>query len=355
MIEKTIRIDFFKPYKEKIEITQYTKDSVIFHFVLTGGGLPIDLTGCDVIFYAKKPDGEILFNDCVTTNATAGKADYTVTGQTAAAAGDLECWIVLVKAGPKVLPSPQIKVTVNPAKDNAGAIESTSEFTNLEALAATIAALDADVAQIKADITALDGRTTQNENDIEELENDIAALESERTGWKLLNEAWTYSSSTGVNVPSGALSRHQIGDMIKFSQHGAVKCFDCTGVTNTTLTLVPRNGTHSIEDTAAYPITDIYYSHGAFPFGCPASGSIRAIDSGASSATTTGTAVTFATGRFSKLPNMMFGERYVSASGAATAVPVSVKYDSLTKTGVTLVIPSGDAISTFWTAIELYP
>lgn len=154
MIKKTIRIDFFKPYKEKIEITQGTKDSVIFHFQLTGGGLPIDLTACDVIFYALKPDGTFVFNNCVTTSATAGKADYTVTEQTAILNGDLECWVLIMKTG-KTLHSQQFAVTVKPVPDYTAAVESTSEFTDLEVALTTIAALEAAVAQNAADIAAL--------------------------------------------------------------------------------------------------------------------------------------------------------------------------------------------------------
>lgn len=140
MIEKTIRIDFFKPYKEKIEIAQGTKESVIFHLQLTGNSLPIDLTACGVVFYAKKPDGNIVFNDCVISSATAGKADYTVTEQTAILSGDLECWIVIIKTG-ETLHSQKFIVTVKPVPDYTAAVESTSEFTALETALAYVAGL----------------------------------------------------------------------------------------------------------------------------------------------------------------------------------------------------------------------
>ena len=138
MIEKTITIDFFKAYRGLIEITQYDKDGVIFHFNLIGGSQPIDLTACDVVFYATKPSGAFVYNNCVVTDATAGKADYTVTSQTAAESGELECYIVVTKTGPVTVRSPKFAVRVNPSKDDSGAIESTSEFTDLEALTAML-------------------------------------------------------------------------------------------------------------------------------------------------------------------------------------------------------------------------
>ena len=332
MIQKSITIDLWRKYRESIEFNQHEVKGRTLNITLTSGGSPVNLTGAAVTFNMNK-GAEVIYNACVITSAAQGKVSLKIEGAVCDTAGVFESFIEIVKTD-DVLRTHSFSVTVKASADNTEAVEAQSSFTALtEALALV----------------------SGHEERIETAEDKIDALESERTGWRPLNEAWTYSSSTVVNVPSGALSRHQIGDIIMISQHGAVKCFDCIGVTNTTLTLVPRNGTHSIENTASYPITDIYYSHGAFPFGCPASGSIRAIDSGSIGVTTTGTAVTFATGRFSKLPNMMFGERYISASGAATAVPVSVKYEGLTKSGVTLIIPSGGEISTYWTAIELYP
>jgi hypothetical protein len=163
MIEKTIRIDFFKTYETPIEITQGTKDSVIFHFVLTGGSLPIDLTSCTATFYAKKPDGNIVFNSCSVTSAATGKADYTVTEQTAILDGDLDCWIVIIKTG-ETLHSQQFVVTVKPVPDYTAAVESSSEFTTLEDLAGQIAQNETDIAAAEAAIIALTPEIDSNAN-----------------------------------------------------------------------------------------------------------------------------------------------------------------------------------------------
>jgi len=128
---KTIRLDVTKKYTEPIYLVQYEVDARILDIYLSAGSLPINLTGASVVFYAKKPDGTILFNDCTIVDAVSGHVMYTVTEQMCAVAGDLRCWILVIKDDAE-LRSIEFKVTVQPSEDDTEAIESTSEFTALE-------------------------------------------------------------------------------------------------------------------------------------------------------------------------------------------------------------------------------
>jgi len=137
---KTIRLDVTKKYTEPIYLVQYEVDARILDIYLSAGSLPINLTGASVVFYAKKPDGTILFNNCTVVDAVSGHVVYTVTEQMCAVAGDLRCWILVIKDDAE-LRSIEFKVTVQPSEDDTEAIESTSEFTALDEALAAVASV----------------------------------------------------------------------------------------------------------------------------------------------------------------------------------------------------------------------
>jgi len=136
---------------------------------LLGGGLPVNLTGCEVAFYAKKPDGTILFNACTIIDQTAGEIEYTITGQTVAVPGTLKCWLMVIKTG-AVVRSQQFSIVVQEAEDDTGAIESQSEFSDLEAALGTLASYNSRLTTAEGDIDSLEGRMATAEGDIAALE-----------------------------------------------------------------------------------------------------------------------------------------------------------------------------------------
>ena len=81
-----------------------------------------------VIFRAQKPDGTILYNNCVIDD---GKVEYTITSQTVAVAGVYACELQIVSDG-RIIYSPYVTLNV---MDNLYAdteVESSNEFTELE-------------------------------------------------------------------------------------------------------------------------------------------------------------------------------------------------------------------------------
>lgn len=88
-------------------------------------------------------------------------------------------------------------------------------------------------------------------------------------GWIQAVGSWTYASANTINVPSGAASLYQIGDMIKITQT-TDKYFYVSAVSDTLLTV--RAGADYTVANAS--ITNPYYAHGGNPLGFPGSFSL---------------------------------------------------------------------------------
>jgi hypothetical protein len=84
------------------------------------------------------------------------------------------------------------------------------------------------------------------------------------TGWINPGEDWAYASANTITVPSGAASKYQKGDRIKWTQT-TVKYGVITAVTNTVLTIAVN--TDYVVTNA--PISDNFYSHQENPMGYP--------------------------------------------------------------------------------------
>lgn len=83
-------------------------------------------------------------------------------------------------------------------------------------------------------------------------------------GWQRANETWTYASASTITVPSGAASRYQKGDRVKWTQT-TVKYGVIVTVADTLLTIAV-NTDYTVANAA---ITANYYSHQANPLGYP--------------------------------------------------------------------------------------
>lgn len=101
-------------------------------------------------------------------------------------------------------------------------------------------------------------------------------------GWIPANEAWTYASANTITVPSGAASRYQKGDRIKFTQT-TVKYAVIVAVADTLLTI----GVNTDYTVANAEISNNYFSHELSPVGYP-----QKFVLGTPTFTTTGTAFT---------------------------------------------------------------
>lgn len=108
---------------------------------LSDGGRPYRIDeGCYAVFKGKKPDGNVLYNDCTIINNC---IVYEFTEQTAASAGYMDCELQLYGAEGQIITSPKIAVIVSGLVYDDSEVESSGEFT---ALAKALT----DVAEMKA-------------------------------------------------------------------------------------------------------------------------------------------------------------------------------------------------------------
>jgi hypothetical protein len=105
----------------------------LLYITLMDGGRPYIISGeCYAVFTAKKPDGNILYNDCSIISNT---ISYAFTPQTTSAVGKAECEIKLYGADDKLLTSARFALLVEDTVYNEGdEVESEKEVAALTAL-----------------------------------------------------------------------------------------------------------------------------------------------------------------------------------------------------------------------------
>ena len=139
-----------------IHIKKYdTKNKLIIS--LSEHGKPYEISqNVRAVFVGKKPDGKIVFNDCVTIGNT---IEYTITAQTSVTVGIVGCEIRLYDDNKNLLTSPRFTVVVDEIvyDENEVEIESENEFNVfVELLSETKALLEANE---RGELNGKDGAT----------------------------------------------------------------------------------------------------------------------------------------------------------------------------------------------------
>ena len=140
MVDKQLTIDVWRQLSEPITIVQHEAEGRALTIKLTSSGLPINVSAASVVFYAIKPDDNVIYNNCEIVDGAGGKVSYTITGQTCVLPGVLRCWIDVTAEDVK-LRTQEFAITVQASVDSTGAVESTSEFTALETALAAVAGM----------------------------------------------------------------------------------------------------------------------------------------------------------------------------------------------------------------------
>lgn len=119
-------------------------------FILTDNGEPYTICDdCYAVFTAKKPDGNIIYNDCTIENNT---IVYTFSPQTCTAAGNVGCEVRLYDADNRLIVSPTFTLIVEDTVYSDGdVVESTPEASALTALLQHATELVDDVEKKLAD------------------------------------------------------------------------------------------------------------------------------------------------------------------------------------------------------------
>ena len=108
---------------------------------LVDGGLPYNIgEDCSAVFIGKKPDRNVLFNDCIIKEDCTINGNtiiYQFTDQTTAAEGRVNCEIQIYGADDKLITSPKFTINVFGTVYNEGdKVESSDEFNALTRLIA---------------------------------------------------------------------------------------------------------------------------------------------------------------------------------------------------------------------------
>ena len=132
------------------------------YFSLTDGGRPYQIAeGCTAVFRAKKPDGTILYNDCTISDNV---IEYTLTQQTSASVGIVDCEVTLYGSDSRQITSPRFVFVVEDNLYSDSEIESTDEFTALTSAIAKAGNINASVSKTgnKSTITITDKEGTDH-------------------------------------------------------------------------------------------------------------------------------------------------------------------------------------------------
>lgn len=117
------------------------KTAKVLNIILMENGQPYEIEpDCKVVFYAKKPNGDVLYNDCIVRDNV---VEYQLTTQTIALAGIVECELLVYGEDSSTpIHSPSFTlVNYEPVFDGGEAIESTNEFTALTQAMGTLETL----------------------------------------------------------------------------------------------------------------------------------------------------------------------------------------------------------------------
>lgn len=154
----------------------------------TGRGVDITLTDCGAVvvpdvaeslrLYCKRPDGYVSYLPG-TLNGDDVRVDLT--NQLLNTAGLVECELE-VGTGADMVTTPVFRLLVLPSNYDAQAVQSSDEFTALDAALATVQSYDQRIQDNTDDITALDGRLTTAEGQIAKIKTDNRTATTTNTG-----------------------------------------------------------------------------------------------------------------------------------------------------------------------------
>lgn len=234
-IEHRIRLDVLRDSVQAyIRVTKNDTRSRKIIVFITEGSCAYPLYGVlTAKLKAEKPDGTTIYNDCVVENSA---IVYTITAQTTAAVGIVECELILYGDADEVLATPRFKIIVQDPVVDDSEIESTDEFT---ALTSAIQAAE----EIKTPYTAGDGIDISNKvvsvkkagsNTLGGIKAIAKTTETVPVAVDADGKAWvpqqSGGSGGGQDGASAYASVQQTGD-------GAViTCTDANGTTTATIT-----------------------------------------------------------------------------------------------------------------------
>lgn len=185
VVEKSIRLYAWKNNYQVFEIVEGEVDSRVFEIQLFDTTMPLNLASSTVRFFASKPDGTHVFDDCEILDALNGKVRVVIGEQMTAVPGDSVCWIQVLGYDGTDLRFTGMTIRVADCSLNS-AVRSADDFpalvnaarqANAAATAANSAADNANsaAANIESSISRVDAAAGRAETAAEDAERAAAA------------------------------------------------------------------------------------------------------------------------------------------------------------------------------------
>ena len=160
MTTKSITLNVWQPNDVRVQVNQGEVNSRFLEIKILDKKKAFNLAGKTVIFYATKPDGNLIFNYCEIIDAQKGLINLAMTSQMSVVPGIMrDCEIDILDEELTKLKVKGLSIEIIRCTDFESAIESTSEFTVLdEALADVKKVMDAySEENIMGKIMSMDG------------------------------------------------------------------------------------------------------------------------------------------------------------------------------------------------------
>ena len=160
MTTKSITLNVWQPNDVRVQVNQGEVNSRFLEIKILDKKKAFNLTDKTVIFYATKPDGNLIFNYCEIIDAQKGLINLAMTSQMSIVPGIMrDCEIDILDEELTKLKVKGLSIEIIRCTDFESAIESTSEFTVLdEALADVKKVMDAySEENIMGKIMSMDG------------------------------------------------------------------------------------------------------------------------------------------------------------------------------------------------------
>ncbi len=133
MTTKFITLNVWDTDPVRVKVNQGEVNSRFLRAQFIDKNQPLDLEGKTVFFYAKKPDGNLIFNTCEIIDEKDGTVNLAVTSQMSIVAGKMkDCEFQVIDADLSKLKIKGLIFEIEPCTDYDSAIESTSEFSVLD-------------------------------------------------------------------------------------------------------------------------------------------------------------------------------------------------------------------------------
>ena len=132
MTTKSITLNVWQPNDVRVQVNQGEVNSRFLEIKILDKKKAFNLTGKTVIFYATKPDGNLIFNYCEIIDAQKGLINLAMTSQMSIVPGIMrDCELDILDDKLTKLKVKGLSIEITRCTDFESAIESTSEFTAL--------------------------------------------------------------------------------------------------------------------------------------------------------------------------------------------------------------------------------